>query len=78
MSENIIKIEIQLDQELKAGIDIISKMFKWTTEELIKAMIKKELFWIKEQIQHEQENFLLEYFYRSELKNEILNFLEGL
>ena len=69
---------ITLNPDLSMCIDKISKMFQWTPEELIKVIINRELSWVKDQIKKEQPTFLEEYFYRSELKNEILKFLEDL
>ena len=47
MSEKKVKIEIELDPELKIGIDIISKAFNWTPGKFIEYCIRRDIEYVR-------------------------------
>ena len=51
MSEKTIKLEIELDQDKKLEIDIISKAFGWTPERFIQYVIKNDIKYIKDNLE---------------------------
>lgn len=46
MSSEKVKIEIELDQEVKIAIDIIAKAFGWTPQKFIQVSLKKDIEYI--------------------------------
>ncbi len=56
MAEKTIKIEVELGQDIKKALDIISKAFGISSGEFIKKMIKRDLSWIKQGISDKSVN----------------------
>lgn len=70
MSNNKQKIELELDQEIKQKIEIISKAFGMDPEEFIKIALLHEIHYISDCITFEHAKEELEFYYKREINME--------
>ena len=66
------KIEIELDQDIKTALDIISKAFGWTSKQFIVFLVTKDVGFIQWYTEKDWIDELKDYYKHSNIKGKEL------